>query len=230
MVSLSSKAEFKRAAEICPLCHEVDIKSSRQYQSHVGHHLEQLALFVLPPQGDDEDNDVSDDETEDEADDSSQDGSVQEADRQQQQQPAEEHHEPQVIGAPIALDNPSSSENPFNLKAENEHSSVNEDPDQILKAPQREDNASESEDVSSLDGAASPTGSHDQKQSSTKSLLSKALQNANTAVQLDNAQDLDGARLAYHETCNALLQALEGTSEDDDRKKLEAIVSFWPQE
>lgn len=38
----------------CPLCHEVDIKTTRQYRSHVGNHLEQLALFVLPETSDEE--------------------------------------------------------------------------------------------------------------------------------------------------------------------------------
>ncbi|KAG6363886.1 hypothetical protein INS49_008989 [Diaporthe citri] len=32
----------------CPLCWEYEIVSSHQYEAHVGNHLEQLALFVLP--------------------------------------------------------------------------------------------------------------------------------------------------------------------------------------
>ncbi|EHK23943.1 uncharacterized protein TRIVIDRAFT_127290, partial [Trichoderma virens Gv29-8] len=33
---------------MCPLCLEYHIESSKRYQSHVGDHLERLALFVLP--------------------------------------------------------------------------------------------------------------------------------------------------------------------------------------
>lgn len=36
----------------CPLCRDVEIKDSRQYSSHVGHHLELVALFALPDLGD----------------------------------------------------------------------------------------------------------------------------------------------------------------------------------
>ncbi|KAL3952418.1 hypothetical protein ACCO45_012361 [Purpureocillium lilacinum] len=46
---------------------------------------------------------------------------------------------------------------------------------------------------------------------------------ANTAVQLDNAQNFEGARLAYAEACDLLQQVLLRTSGDDDQKKLEAI-------
>ena len=56
-------------------------------------------------------------------------------------------------------------------------------------------------------------------------MLSKALQKANTAVQLDNAQNFEGARLAYAEACDLLHQVLLRTAGDEDRKKLEAIVS-----
>lgn len=48
LVSLSSKLDLTRAEGKCPLCLSCDIKSSRLYMSHIGYHLEQLALFVLP--------------------------------------------------------------------------------------------------------------------------------------------------------------------------------------
>ena len=60
---------------------------------------------------------------------------------------------------------------------------------------------------------------------SQRTMLSKALQKANTAVQLDNAQNTEGARSAYSEACRLLQQVLERTSAEEDRKKLEAIVS-----
>lgn len=48
IISHSIKPDLVQCQGICPLCNEVDIGSCRQYQSHVGHHLEQLALSVLP--------------------------------------------------------------------------------------------------------------------------------------------------------------------------------------
>ncbi|KAM3537007.1 hypothetical protein ARSEF1564_010070, partial [Beauveria bassiana] len=61
------------------------------------------------------------------------------------------------------------------------------------------------------------------KPPSQKAMLSRALQKANTAVQLDNAQNLEGARTAYAEACDLLQQVLRRTSGDEDKRKLEAI-------
>ncbi|KAK4110141.1 hypothetical protein N656DRAFT_736576 [Canariomyces notabilis] len=61
------------------------------------------------------------------------------------------------------------------------------------------------------------------KPPSQKAMLSKALQKANTAVQLDNAQNFEGARRAYAEACAVLQQVLLRTSGEEDRRKLEAI-------
>ncbi|WQF89111.1 Putative MIT domain-containing protein [Colletotrichum destructivum] len=58
---------------------------------------------------------------------------------------------------------------------------------------------------------------------SQKAMLSRALQKANTAVQLDNAQNFEGARQAYAEACDLLHQVLARTSTDEDKRKLEAI-------
>lgn len=63
------------------------------------------------------------------------------------------------------------------------------------------------------------------KPPSQKAMLSRALQKANTAVQLDNAQNFEGARIAYSEACDLLRHVLQRTSGDDDKRKLEAIVS-----
>ena len=60
---------------------------------------------------------------------------------------------------------------------------------------------------------------------SQKATLSRALQKANTAVQLDNHQDIAGARQAYGEACDLLQQVLQRTSDQEDKRKLEAIVS-----
>ena len=60
---------------------------------------------------------------------------------------------------------------------------------------------------------------------SQRAMLSRALQKANTAVQLDNAGNVEGARMAYSEACGLLEQVLQKTSAEEDRNKLEAIVS-----
>lgn len=44
----NSQTNMELIEGACPLCWEYEIKSSRQYQDHVGNHLEQLALFILP--------------------------------------------------------------------------------------------------------------------------------------------------------------------------------------
>lgn len=63
-VSLSSVADVRWAEGPCPLCHDVHIQTSHEYQSHIGNHLEQLALFVLPTQdGDDDDHETTNDES-----------------------------------------------------------------------------------------------------------------------------------------------------------------------
>jgi len=63
------------------------------------------------------------------------------------------------------------------------------------------------------------------KTPSQKAMLSKALQKAHTAVLLDNAQNFEGAMEAYRDACALLQQVMIKSSGEDDRKKLEAIVS-----
>jgi len=79
---------------------------------------------------------------------------------------------------------------------------------------------------------SSGTGSSNRssKQPSQKAMLSKALQKANTAVLLDNAQNFEGAMQAYSEACTLLQQVMLRSSGDEDRRKLEAIVSLKHQE
>lgn len=68
--------------------------------------------------------------------------------------------------------------------------------------------------------------SRNSKQPSQKAMLSKALQKANTAVLLDNAQNFEGAMQAYSEACALLQQVMLRSSGDEDKRKLEAIVSL----
>ena len=69
---------------------------------------------------------------------------------------------------------------------------------------------------------------HRRKTPSQKAMLQKALQKANHAVRLDNAQNFEGAMGAYADACALLEQVMMRSSGDDDRKKLEAVVSVKP--
>jgi hypothetical protein len=57
-------------------------------------------------------------------------------------------------------------------------------------------------------------------------MLSRALQKANTAVLLDNAQNFEGAMEAYEDACKLLQQVMIRSSQDEDKRKLDAIVTF----
>jgi hypothetical protein len=74
--------------------------------------------------------------------------------------------------------------------------------------------------------AGTESSARSSKQPSQKAMLSKALQKANTAVLLDNAQNIEGAVQAYSEACNLLQQVMLRSSGDEDRRKLETIVSL----
>ncbi len=81
---------------------------------------------------------------------------------------------------------------------------------------------------STQNGSADTTATNrtrSSKSTSQKAMLSKALQKANTAVEFDNAANFEGARSAYTEACELLQQVLQRTTGEEDRKKLEAIVS-----
>ena len=66
---------------------------------------------------------------------------------------------------------------------------------------------------------------HRRRAPSQKALLSKALAKANHAVVLDGKQNVEGAILAYGDACNLLRQVMVRSSGEDDRRKLEAVVS-----
>ena len=62
------------------------------------------------------------------------------------------------------------------------------------------------------------------RSSSYKTMLGSALQMANTAVQLDSANNIEGAMEAYGDTCKLLQQAMQRASQEDDRRQLLSIV------
>lgn len=79
----------------------------------------------------------------------------------------------------------------------------------------------------SLATSTAPTRGRSHRSPTQKTMLSKALAKANSAVLLDNAQNIDGAIEAYHEACELLQQVLVRSSDLDDRKKLSAIRSTY---
>jgi hypothetical protein len=71
-----------------------------------------------------------------------------------------------------------------------------------------------------------PPRSREKRERDKKTMLSRALQKANTAVLLDNAQNFEGAMEAYEDACKLLQQVMIRSSQEEDRRKLDAIVSF----
>ena len=67
------------------------------------------------------------------------------------------------------------------------------------------------------------SGTRERTEKEKKAMLSKALQKANTAVLLDNAQNFEGALEAYSDACRLLQQVMDRTSGAEDKKKLDSI-------
>jgi hypothetical protein len=71
--------------------------------------------------------------------------------------------------------------------------------------------------------SAEPKKSRGSRSPTQKTMLSKALAKANSAVLLDNSSKIDGAIEAYAEACELLQQVMVRSSDMEDRKKLSAI-------
>lgn len=80
-------------------------------------------------------------------------------------------------------------------------------------------------DSSASSVRSSPHRTHRRKAFSQKAMLSRALQKANHAVLLDNAQNFEGAIEAYEDACHLLTQVMSRSSTEEDKRKLEAVVS-----
>lgn len=97
--------------------------------------------------------------------------------------------------------------------------------------PPRDRSANESIDTtagSSMSSVRSDRSRNRGHRSPTqKTMLSKALAKANTAVLLDNAQNLEGAADAYTEACELLRQVMLRSSDDEDKKKLSTIRNTY---
>lgn len=86
-------------------------------------------------------------------------------------------------------------------------------------------NRSESNASTRLDDGyqGTPPRTRERREKDKKTMLSRALQKANTAVLLDNAQNYEGAMEAYGDACKLLQQVMIRSSGEDDRRKLDAI-------
>jgi hypothetical protein len=71
-----------------------------------------------------------------------------------------------------------------------------------------------------------PSNQREHRDRDRKTMLSRALQKAHTAVLLDNAQNFEGAIEAYSEACELLQQVLVRSTADEERRKLDQIVSY----
>lgn len=77
------------------------------------------------------------------------------------------------------------------------------------------------------EGANTPPRSRNSREKDKKTMLSRALQKANTAVLLDNAQNFEGAMEAYNDACRLLRQVMDKTYSEEDKRKLDAIRSTY---
>ncbi|KAF2012029.1 hypothetical protein BU24DRAFT_465599 [Aaosphaeria arxii CBS 175.79] len=68
-----------------------------------------------------------------------------------------------------------------------------------------------------------PPRSREKRERDKKTMLSRALQKANTAVLLDNAQNFEGAMEAYNDACKLLQQVMIRSQGEEDRRKLDSI-------
>ncbi|KAF2640017.1 hypothetical protein P280DRAFT_401233 [Massarina eburnea CBS 473.64] len=70
---------------------------------------------------------------------------------------------------------------------------------------------------------STPPRTRERREKDKKTMLSRALQKANTAVLLDNAQNFEGAVQAYGDACKLLQQVMLRSSGEEDKRKLDSI-------
>lgn len=109
-----------------------------------------------------------------------------------------------------------------------QHCSGKEDPS-LLPASAPEPKSSVFSPTDSVKARGSPKAkTREHRSPSQKAMLSSALQKANTAVTLDNAENYEGAMVAYGDACALLEQVMRRAGGEEDRRKLQAIVSLPP--
>lgn len=77
---------------------------------------------------------------------------------------------------------------------------------------------------SSREGVALSSQARVSREKDKKSMLAQALLRANDAVAMDNDQDYGSAVIAYEGACDFLSRVMSKTSNEEDRRKLRAIV------
>ncbi|PVH96380.1 hypothetical protein DM02DRAFT_535467, partial [Periconia macrospinosa] len=70
---------------------------------------------------------------------------------------------------------------------------------------------------------STPPRTRERREKDKKAMLSRALQKANTAVLLDNAQNFEGAMEAYSDACKLLQQVMIRSTGEEDKRKLDSI-------
>jgi hypothetical protein len=75
--------------------------------------------------------------------------------------------------------------------------------------------------------SGAPTRGGRDESPTRQELLSRALAKANSAVLLDNSQNVEGAIEAYVEACDTIQRVIKGSSNRADRKKLSAIRTSY---
>ncbi|CAI6334654.1 unnamed protein product [Periconia digitata] len=71
--------------------------------------------------------------------------------------------------------------------------------------------------------SGTPPRTRERREKDKKAMLSRALQKANTAVLLDNAQNFEGAMEAYSDACKLLQQVMIRSTGEEDKRKLDSI-------
>ena len=82
--------------------------------------------------------------------------------------------------------------------------------------------------VDSSPPRSAPIQTTSRRENDKKAMLSRALQRANDAVQLDSAQDYHEATEAYEEACGLLGHVMSKSSNEEDKRKLTTIVRIQP--
>lgn len=256
LVALSSNTDPRCAEGKCPLCLTFDIKNSRMYESHVGRHLEQLSLFVLPQiDGDESEQEegavlpqVSDDESEPQIerdDDTEEDqhgymnplcGLVRGCQRPRmhfsdgrQAVHCDQHFPCAKSGPPEGCRQIAVSRSDFCLAHKCSLEGCIDGKESSSSSHYCKQHTCHNSSFQEINDTKDDPDDEGKPEPSRNSVLRKALQKAKTAVELDNAQIFQGARSDYQEACDLLHQVLLRTAGDEDKKSLEGIVSPRPR-
>jgi uncharacterized C2H2 Zn-finger protein len=186
------------SGEVCPFCLVIPAKTQKAFARHVGRHLQVISLAALPVSEEPTDSDSDNDNDENEKDNDSNED----------------------------YDSAGSNESHETAKQPSQSDGLEEIHD-IIEQPSQPVGSNESHETTeqSSQSVKQVQNRITVDQRSNKAILSEALQNANTAVLLDNAQNFEGAIRSYSMACDSLDQVKARSSDTEDIRKLNAIVS-----